>query len=145
MAGKDGDGAVVDVGAAEYQPPAPVTTPAPTATPTPVLNQINVPADYSTIQGAIDAAGDGETIMVAPGRYFEALNFEGKSITVAGVTDSCDRHRCARLRTAIRFSSGEDTDSVLSGFRYSGSAGRGFRRRRLDYERIADHSIEHHQ
>jgi hypothetical protein len=117
VAGKNGDPAIVDVGAAEFQPPSPVTTPTPTATPTPVLNQINVPGDYPTIQGAINAASDGDTIMVAPGRYFEGINFNGKAITVTSTAGAAatiiDGHG---LDSVVTFSSEETTSSVLSGF-----------------------------
>jgi len=44
--------------------------------------QILVPADYSTIQAAIDAAADGDVIIVSPGRYIENINFLGKGITL---------------------------------------------------------------
>ena len=43
---------------------------------------IHVPADQTTIQAAIDAAGDGSLILVAPGTYVENINFSGKAITV---------------------------------------------------------------
>lgn len=41
---------------------------------------ISVPKDYSTIQAAIDAAEDGDTIVAAPGTYRETINFKGKNI-----------------------------------------------------------------
>ncbi len=37
-----------------------------------------VPAKYATIQTAIDASNEGDTIMVSPGTYQGAINFQGK-------------------------------------------------------------------
>jgi hypothetical protein len=42
----------------------------------------NVPADFPTIQAAISAAVDGDTVLVAPGTYHERIDFLQKSITV---------------------------------------------------------------
>lgn len=41
-----------------------------------------VPAEYPTIQEAIDASSDGDVILVAPGTYAEGISFYGKSIVV---------------------------------------------------------------
>ena len=36
---------------------------------------INVPADIDSIQGGINMASDGDTILVQPGTYYENINF----------------------------------------------------------------------
>lgn len=45
----------------------------------PVANAviINVPGDQPTIQAEIDAAVDGDEIVVAPGTYLQIINFIG--------------------------------------------------------------------
>ncbi|MFB3906928.1 MAG: right-handed parallel beta-helix repeat-containing protein [Candidatus Eisenbacteria bacterium] len=43
------------------------------------------PADFPTIQQAIDAAHDGDEIRIFPGTYFESLFLQSKVITLTGV------------------------------------------------------------
>jgi hypothetical protein len=87
---------------------------------------LNVPADYPTIQEAIDAATDGDVVLVADDTYTgdgnRDLDFGGKAITVEGNAgdpslcvidvdaDKIDPHR------AFRFHAGEGADSVVRGF-----------------------------
>jgi parallel beta-helix repeat protein len=78
---------------------------------------INVPGDQPTIQGAIDAATNGDVVKVAPGTYFEHLDFEGKAITViatrgpgATVIDG------GNIGPVVIFRSGEGRRSALVGF-----------------------------
>ena len=49
-------------------------------------NTIKVPNDYSTIQAAIDAAGEGDLILVASGIFTENLSI-GKGISLSGGWD----------------------------------------------------------
>ncbi|MEM7227777.1 MAG: hypothetical protein AAF432_03080 [Planctomycetota bacterium] len=49
---------------------------------------LTVPTDFPTIQVAILAAGNGDTIDVMPGTYFESLDFGGKDLTLRGVGGS---------------------------------------------------------
>ena len=44
---------------------------------------IYVPDDYSTIQGAIDAAANGDIIIIYPGEYHESINYSNKILTIA--------------------------------------------------------------
>ncbi len=44
-----------------------------------------VPAIFSTIQYAMDVASTSDTVLVAPGTYYENINYNGKNITVASL------------------------------------------------------------
>jgi hypothetical protein len=87
-----------------------------------ILPDIHVPDDYATIQEAIDAAVDGNTIIVSPGTYHEHdIDFLGKAITVTS-TDPEDSTIVATtvidadsLGSVFVFQSGEDSTSVLTG------------------------------
>ncbi|MGY6588666.1 MAG: hypothetical protein ACXIUB_10340 [Wenzhouxiangella sp.] len=46
---------------------------------------LNVPADFPTIQSAIVAASDGDTVLVAAGIYPETVDFLGKAISLVSV------------------------------------------------------------
>ncbi len=59
------------------------TSAAPTTTEAP-LEAIRVPADYPTIQGAVDAAKQGDLILIAPGVYHEAVVVETPNLVIRG-------------------------------------------------------------
>ena len=78
---------------------------------------INVPAGQPTIQGAINAASNGDTVLVAPGTYRENINFEGKAITVTSSGGpAVTTINGGGNGPVVLFVSGEGTGSVLSGF-----------------------------
>jgi len=80
-----------------------------------------VPAHYSWIQDAMDAADDGDTVCVHPGTYIERLDFLGKAIRVHGVQGAestvVDGFSSGAV---VTFESGEGDDSVLSGLTITG-------------------------
>jgi nitrous oxidase accessory protein NosD len=80
---------------------------------------IRVPQDATTIQQGINVAASGDTVLVAPGTYFENINFVGKAITVQSEQGPqvtiIDGHNT--FGPIVTFQSGETQVSRLSGFR----------------------------
>lgn len=111
-----GDGSDFDIGADEFTG---VLTPDPPTTPTSCI--IHVPADYDTIQGAIDEAVDGCEIIVSQGTYYENIQIKGKNIILRSI-DPTDPEVVAatvinanRIGSSVTFS-GTEISCILSGF-----------------------------
>lgn len=78
---------------------------------------IHVPKDYPTIQQAIDAAMDGDRVLVAPATYHENINYKGKAVTLKSeegpAVTIIDGNR---LGSVVTINNGETLTSVLDGF-----------------------------
>jgi len=84
---------------------------------------LHVPADYASIQTAIDVAISGvDEIEVASGTYNERINFNGKAVRLyssegsAVTTINGGGGEC----TVVRCTSGEDSSTILEGFTITG-------------------------
>ncbi len=78
---------------------------------------IHVPADKPTIQAAIDAAVNGDTVLVADGTYLENIDFKGKAIIVKSVNGAATTIiDGGGLDSVVRFAAQEGPSSVLNGF-----------------------------
>ena len=90
---------------------------------------INIPGDQHTIQAGINAAQNGDTVLVAPGTYYENINFNGKNIVVtSNFVYSSDfedientiingsNSETSDTASCVIFCSGENSTAVLQGF-----------------------------
>jgi hypothetical protein len=84
---------------------------------------INVPSDIDSIQGGIDMANEGDTVLVQPGVYVENINFNGKNIVVGSLTlTTNDKQYISQTvidgdssDSVVKFG-GQDSSAVLCGF-----------------------------
>ena len=97
---------------------------------------INVPSQYATIQSAVIASSNGDTVLVAPGTYRENIIFRGKTIVLTSrfYLDS-DPSYIARTiidgsapahpdsGSCVRITNGEDSTTTLQGFTLTGGYG----------------------
>jgi parallel beta-helix repeat protein len=80
---------------------------------------------YTSIQSAINAASDGDTVLVLGGTYYENIDFLGKAITVRSengpnVTIIDGYYNCCSV---VTFNWGEDKFTVLEGFKLINGSG----------------------
>lgn len=89
---------------------------------------LNVPAQYATVQAAINAAQTGDTVLVAPGTYTGTalaltVDFLGKAITVRSAQGPGVTTLTTPFGRVVTFASGEGAASVLEGFTINGGNG----------------------
>lgn len=95
-----------------------------------------VPADFSTIQAAINSSSNGDTVVVYPGTYFENINYRGKNIVVTSrfyeqrdmtfiYSTVIDGSKPSHQDTAsvVLFINHEDSTAVIQGFTITGGKG----------------------
>lgn len=83
---------------------------------------LRVPSEYPTIQQGVNAAKDGDTVLVAPGTYYEVFSYRGKGIWVKSEMGPAQTTwEAVNTDIFIWFNSCEDTSSVLCGFKIIGA------------------------
>jgi len=103
----------------------------------PLMGEIHhVPGEFATIQEAIIASVDGDTVLIARGLYVENINFRGRNITVASefildhnpetiIATIIDGGSPAATDTGscVIINSGEDSTAVLEGLTLTNGIG----------------------
>jgi hypothetical protein len=85
---------------------------------------LNVPTNFDTIQDAIDVAVDGDSVVVAPGRYLERIDLLGKAIIVrSSAGPTLTTIDAASTGPVVRCTSDEGSATVLRGFTITGGSG----------------------
>ncbi len=98
-----------------------------TAAGTARAKEIHVPADYKTIQEAITASRNGDTVIVAPERYRQNIEFLGRAITVRSTNPTDPKIvsetiiQGGELNSTINFWGNETPSTVLAGFTIIGT------------------------
>ena len=86
--------------------------------PSAAADEWHVPADFPTIQAALDAAADGDTVLVDPGTYGEYVRFNGKDVALQSL--------CGPEVTIIQVQGGTVVDigpgGVFQGFTVTGGS-----------------------
>ena len=78
--------------------------------------QRQVPSQYATIQAAINAASNGDQVIVAPGTYLERINLGGKDIRLTGASGAGQTIIDGQDQGTVLAGSGEPSTCVVRGF-----------------------------
>jgi len=101
-----------------------------------IANIIGVPVNYPSIQAAVNASSNGDTILVEQGVYTENINFRGKKIvltsryyltgipsTIFATVINGSNPTYPDTGSCVIINHGEDSTTVLQGFAITGGKG----------------------